>query len=79
MINSRTKGGIEKAKMDGVRFGRIPSSKNKGTEHKIERIKIFPQSGKSYGWISKELSVSKKTISDIKKSIFLFQQCPMEL
>ena len=67
MIHARTKAGIEKAKMDGVKFGRIPGSKNKTTEYKIERIKIFLQAGKSYDWISKELSVSKKTISDIKK------------
>jgi len=69
MIHARTKAGIEKAKMDGVKFGRIAGSKNKTTDHKIERIKIFLQAGKSYDWISKELSVSKKTISDIKKSL----------
>jgi len=39
------------------------------TPHKIERIKIFLQAGKSYDWISQELAVSKQTISDIKKSM----------
>lgn len=67
MINTRTKAGIEKAKMDGVKFGRTIGTKNKLTDHKTERIKIFLQAGKSYDWISKELSVSKKTISIIKK------------
>jgi DNA invertase Pin-like site-specific DNA recombinase len=68
MINARTKAGIEKAKSDGVKFGRATGSKNKTTDSKIERIKIFIQAGKSYDWISKELSVSKKTIADVKKS-----------
>lgn len=67
MINARTKAGIEKAKSNGIKFGRFPGSKNKNTDSKIEKIKIFLQAGKSYDWISKELSVSKKTISDIKK------------
>lgn len=69
MIHARTKAGIQKAKLDGVKFGRIPGSKNKATDHKIERIKIFLQAGKSYQWISQELSVSKQTIADIKKSL----------
>lgn len=67
MINSRTKAGIEKAKLKGVKFGRTIGSTNKETAGKIERIKIFLQANKSYDWISKELSVSKKTISNIKK------------
>lgn len=41
----------------------------KKTAYKIERIKIFLEANKSYNWISKELSVSKKTISNIKKSV----------
>lgn len=69
MINSRTKAGIEKARLGGVRFGRPLGSTNKKTADKAERIKIFLGAGKSYGWISKELSVSKQTISDIKKFI----------
>lgn len=69
MINSRTKAGIAKAKTDGVKFGRTAGSKNKKTADKIERIKIFLKADKSYDWIAKELSVSKKTIADIKKSI----------
>jgi DNA invertase Pin-like site-specific DNA recombinase len=69
MINARTKAGIEKAKLDGVKFGRTLGSINKKTPHKIERIKIFLQAGKSYDWISQELAVSKQTISDIKKSL----------
>ena len=69
MINSRTKAGIAKAKLDGVKFGRTLGSTNKKTLYKIERIKIFLKAGKSYDWIAKELSVSKKTISDIKKSL----------
>jgi len=68
MINTRTKAGREKAKMDGVKFGRTIGTKNKMTDYKTERIKIFLQAGKSYDWIAKELSVSKKTISVIKKS-----------
>ena len=69
MINARTKAGIEKAKIDGIKFGRTLGSKNPKTADKIEKIKIFLQAGKSYDWITKELSVSKKTISDIKKSL----------
>jgi len=69
MINARTKAGIMKAKMDGVKFGRTLGSKNPKTADKIEKIKIFLQVGKSYDWIAKELQVSKKTISEIKKSL----------
>lgn len=69
MINSRTKAGIEKARLDGVKFGRAIGSTNKKTADKIEKIKIFLRANKSYNWISKELSVSKQTISDIKKSL----------
>ena len=69
MINARTKAGIAKAKIDGIKFGRTLGSKNPKTADKIEKIKIFLQAGKSYDWITKELSVSKKTISDIKKSL----------
>jgi transposase len=32
-------------------------------------MKIFLRAGKSYDWITKELSVSKKTVADIKKSL----------
>ena len=69
MINARTKAGIAKAKADGVRFGRVPGSKNKTTPDKLERIKIFLQANKSYDWIAKELSVSKQTIADTKKHL----------
>jgi DNA invertase Pin-like site-specific DNA recombinase len=69
MINARTKAGIAKAKIDGVKFGRTLGSQNAKTADKIEKIKIFLHSKKSYDWISKELAVSKKTISDIKKSL----------
>jgi DNA invertase Pin-like site-specific DNA recombinase len=68
MINARTKAGIKKAKEDGVKFGRAPGSKNKTTPDKIDKIRIFLRAGKSYEWITKELSVSKQTIADIKKS-----------
>jgi DNA invertase Pin-like site-specific DNA recombinase len=71
MIHARTKAGIEKAKSDGIKFGRILGSINKNTPHKTERIKIFLQAGKSYQWIAKELAVSKKTIADMKKSLSL--------
>ena len=82
MINARTKAGIEKAKRDGIKFGRAAGSKNKNTADKIERIGIFLRAGKSYDWIAKELSVSKKTIADIKKSVSLLNsnlQLPLEL
>ena len=69
MIHARTKAGIEKAKLDGVKFGRIPGSINKKTPYKTERIKVFLQAGKTYQWIAKELSVSKQTIADVKKSL----------
>lgn len=69
MINARTKAGIEKARVDGIKFGRTLGSTNQTTADKIEKIKIFLRAGKSYDWITKELSVSKKTISDIKKTI----------
>lgn len=67
MINARTKAGIEKAKSDGVKFGRTIGSKNKTTQDKVEKIRIFLQAKKSYDWIAKELSVSKQTISAVKK------------
>ena len=67
MINARTKAGIEKAKTDGVKFGRLTGSKNKTTPAKIEKIRIFLQAGKSYDWITKELSVSEQTIANVKK------------
>jgi DNA invertase Pin-like site-specific DNA recombinase len=67
MINARTKAGIEKAKSDGVKFGRTIGSKNKTTQDKVEKIRIFLQAKKSYDWIAKELSVSKQTISAAKK------------
>ena len=67
MINSRTKAGIAKAKLNGVKFGRRVGSSNKTTLGKIEKIKIFLQAGKTYSWISKELFVSKKTIKKKKK------------
>jgi DNA invertase Pin-like site-specific DNA recombinase len=69
MINSRTKAGIEKAKLDGIKFGRTKGSQNKTTPYKLEKIKIFLRGGQSYNWISKELSVSKQTISQIKRLI----------
>lgn len=68
MINARTKAGIIKAKADGVKFGRVPGSKNKTTPDKIKKIRIFLHAGKSYDWIAKELSVSKQTIAAMKKS-----------
>ncbi|MBX9599057.1 MAG: recombinase family protein [Burkholderiales bacterium] len=61
MINARTKAGIEKAKADGVKFGRALGSKNKTTANKTEKIRIFLQAGKSYDWIANELSVSKQS------------------
>lgn len=73
MINARTKAEIEKAKNDGVKFGRVPGSLNKTTPEKTEKIKIFLQAGKSYDWITKALSVSKKTIADIKRAQQLSQ------
>lgn len=69
MINARTKAGIEKARADGVKFGRIPGSQNKTTANKIDKVKIFLQHGKTYDWISKELSVSKQTISEVNKNM----------
>ena len=69
LINSRTKAGIKLAKQQGVKFGRKIGSKNKNTNHKAERIRIFLSANKSYAWISNELSVSKQTISLIKKQM----------
>lgn len=69
MINARTKAGIEKAKADGVKFGRTLGSKNKTTQDKIEKIKIFLAAKKSYDWIAKELPVSKQTIAEVKKDV----------
>ena len=69
MINARTKAGIAKAKLDGVKFGRTTGSNNKTTAAKLEKIRIYVGVGKSYDWISRELQVSKKTIADIKKSL----------
>ena len=67
MILARTKAGIDKARLDGVKFGRTIGSKNKTTAGKEEKIKIFLEAKKSYDWIAKELSVSKYTISEVKR------------
>ena len=67
MILARTKAGIDKARLDGVKFGRTIGSKNKTTAGKEEKIKIFLEANKSYDWIAKELSVSKYTISEVKR------------
>jgi len=69
MINARTKAGIKKALEDGVKFGRTIGSKNRNTDEKLEKIRIFLQVGKNYNWIAKELSVSKQTIANIKKTL----------
>ena len=71
MINARTQAGIKKAKADGVKFGRVTGSINKTTPAKIEKIKIFLKAGKTYKWITEELSVSKQTIAEIKKQVNL--------
>jgi hypothetical protein len=55
-----------------MNLGKQGISAIKNTANKIERIGIFLRAGKSYDWITKELSVSKKTIADIKKSALLF-------
>lgn len=67
MINSRTKAGIEKAKLAGVKFGRREGSQNKTTKDKQEKISIYLNAKKSYDWIASELKVSKHTISEVKK------------
>jgi len=67
MFVNQTKAGIDKAKANGIKFGRKNGSTNKKTAKKVEKIEIYLKAKKSYDWISKELSVSKKTISDIKK------------
>jgi DNA invertase Pin-like site-specific DNA recombinase len=67
MMLARTKAGIDKARLDGVKFGRTIGSKNKTTAGKEEKIKIFLEAKKSYDWIAKELSVSKYTISEVKR------------
>lgn len=69
MINSRTKAGIQKARADGIKFGRHKGSQNKTTPGKHNRIKLFLKAKQSYEWIAKELSVSKKTIAEIKKRL----------
>lgn len=67
MINSRTKAGIEKAKADGVKFGRSLGSQNRTTSEKLEKIKIYLQAKKSYEWIANELKVSKGTVAGVKR------------
>jgi len=69
MINARTKAGIEKAKAKGIKFGRILGTQNKTTPEKLDKLRIFLKAKKGYDWIAKELSVSKQTISSIKKSL----------
>jgi len=54
-------------------FGRISGSKNKTSSDKHEKIRIFLQVGKCYDWITKELSVRKKTIAVIKKLMVVKQ------
>lgn len=69
MINARTKAGIQKARADGVKFGRMSGSQNKSTIKKQENIKIYLQAGKSYDWIVNELSISKNTIAKVKRQL----------
>lgn len=71
MINARTKAGIEKAKADGVKFGRTQGIKNKTTPKKLEKIKIYLDAKKSYQWIAKELQVSKETIAGVKRAAII--------
>ena len=73
MINARTQAGIVKARDDGVKFGRTLGIKNKTTHAKIEKIKIFLRAGKTYIWITKELSVSRQTISEVKSCVALMK------
>ena len=68
MINARTRAGIEKAKSDGIKFGRRKGSQNKTTPDKLDKIKIYLNAKKSYAWIASELSVSKQTIAKVKLS-----------
>lgn len=70
MINARTKAGIQKARANGVKFGRIKGSQDKKTMAKHEKIKIFLRSGQSYDWIAKELKISKSTVANIKKALY---------
>lgn len=69
MINARTKAGIQKARADGVKFGRVVGSQNKSTIKNQENIRIYLQAGKSYDWIVKQLSISKNTIAKVKKQL----------
>lgn len=69
MINSRTKAGIQKARENGVKFGRTKGSQNKTTPSKHAKICIYLRAHQTYDWIAKELSVSKKTIAAIKRSL----------
>ena len=69
MINARTKAGIIKAKANGIKFGRTFGNKNRTTADKIEKVRIFLQAGKGYDWITRELSVSKQTVANVKKSL----------
>lgn len=69
MINARTKAGIQKARADGVKFGRVAGSQNKSTIKNQENIKIYLQAGKSYDWIVSQLSISKNTIAKVKKQL----------
>ncbi len=69
MINTRTQAGIERTKSLGIKFGRTSGQLNKNIPNKHDRIRIFLKAGKSYDWITKELSVSKKTISDLQKTL----------
>jgi DNA invertase Pin-like site-specific DNA recombinase len=52
MINVRTKAGIDKAKANGIKFGRKNGSTNKKTAKKVEKIEIYLKAKKSYDWIS---------------------------
>ena len=47
MILARTKAGIDKARLDGVKFGLTIGSKNKTTAGRVEKIKIFLEVKKS--------------------------------
>lgn len=65
MINARTKADIQ----NGIKFGRASGLKNKKTAEKLDKIRIFLRTGKSYDWIAKELSVSTKTIAEVKQHL----------
>lgn len=66
IISERVKSGLAAAKARGKTLGRKPGFRPK-SDKLAPKVLAFVEDGRSYRWISKELQISKNTVSDIVK------------